>query len=160
MASSSSPTPSGASPVPCCSAESESTGRHHGRHPRQTFLRPAGRRRRRPPATGAGSAWRGIPTTSRELSTAMTAAVTPAVSTCSASLTPPVNPRSRSCRVGRPGTRNGSAHAARRSIFLRRSSSAFRQATAVPATLVSRARSSRGISRWSANTMRESNSSP
>ena len=87
-------------------------------------------------------------------------AVTAAFSTCCASLTPPANPRSWNCRVGRPGTRIGSAHAASRSIFLRRSCAASRQATAVPATLVSRARSSRGISRWSANTMRESNSSP
>ena len=37
-------------------------------------------------------------------------------------------------------------HAARRSIFRRRSSSASSEATAVPATLVSRARSSLGIS--------------
>ena len=115
---------------------------------------------RRPPAMGAGSAWGGIPTTSRVLSTAMTAVITPTFSTCPVSLAPPGNPRSWNCRIGRPGTRNGSAHAASRSISLRRSCSASREATTVPATLVSRARSSRGISRWSANTMRESNSSP
>ena len=55
---------------------------------------------------------------------------------------------------------HGSAHAASRSIFLRRSRSASREATAVPATLVSRARSSRGISCWSANTMTDSNVRP
>ena len=55
---------------------------------------------------------------------------------------------------------HGSAHAASRSIFLRRSRSASREATSVPATLVSRARSSRGISCWSANTMTDSNTRP
>ena len=55
---------------------------------------------------------------------------------------------------------SGLAHAASRRIFLRRSGSASREATAVPATLVSRATSSRGISCWSANTMTDSNVRP
>ena len=63
-------------------------------------------------------------------------------------------------RSAQPRSVHGSAHTTSRSIFLRRSRSASREATAVPATLVSRARSSRGISCWSANTMTDSNVRP